>query len=594
MVNVLILPTLQAAISKTLTQPSLDNMLTISQIYAFHAQRSPNHPIFTYAEALTDFSSTIYYLEVYTAIQRGHNIVTHKRNELSQGCERNNVVGVLASLGSTTQPKPVPILNSHFMNWGLLEIDIYIIVIAVHLLPIFHESFHNIYQQTVIACFRPANSLILLIPDIFLWEIIVIKSQIVYCIPIFIEVHSHSPENIPILYNLSVLIYDGAPLICSIGEQLITVGVKLLTVEKINNFTPMYSRIFKKMSIKQSMLLTMNEDVFVIDDSVCLNTYEKEINALYDAVKDSSQMDIPIPDVWTSENTMSFVTSTVRRVIRDPLTKDQNIFQQGCDSLQAMWIRNSLLYAIWSSKNKANIYCVSSNFVYVHPSIQQLGNYFWMILIGIANMHEQNCAVQIEPRSLVTKNIVKILTLAWTIFPASVDLATVLLTDSTGHLSCHILKQLMECSDVVKVYALNYLSAMGERVTISWLSVDDAAKTIVDLLKILPTALPSCIYINLVHPSPVAWNKLFEVAVESFYIDFIVYENWLKKLQLHRENPAGDLAEISDNLMESFFQDKLGDGLFMMDQTLELCPTLRILKSLGLTDILKYLAFWKF
>ncbi|KXN87847.1 L-aminoadipate-semialdehyde dehydrogenase large subunit, partial [Leucoagaricus sp. SymC.cos] len=759
---------------------------------------------------------------------------------------------------------------------------------------------------TVMACFRPASPPILPILDIFLREIVVTKSQIVYCVPLFIETWAHSPENIPILRNLSALIYGGAPLTRSVGEQLVTAGVKLFivygatetgglsimcpkvtsmenwsyfrfsphitmemiphdenedgeiiepivisseefspsvlnttcqgkpayatsdlllrhltnkdlyrvysrvdanpvpletlflqnkeiaaaiifgrghfqngvlmhpatpfhpedeekliafrnlvwpTVEKVNDFAPAHSRIFKEMILatnpKKPLEFTPKGTP---RRQVCLKTYETEINALYDAVKDSSQTDIPIPNVWTPKNAASFVTSAVRRVIRDLLAEDQDIFQQGCDSLQATWIRNSLLRAIWSSKNKANIHRVPSNFVYAHPSIQQLGDYFWMILTGIANMHEQNRAAQIETRclqmqSLVAKNTAEIPTPAWTTPPASIDSATVLLTGSTGRLGCHILKQLIKHPDIVKVcwgidltsafekvvfldydiskerlvttiihngWRVNFniglgsfenlitgtrrlldlslgstvpngpkfmfvssisvfnniesgkaapetsvpssltsgfgygeskwvaeaictkisevtglsvyivrigqlsgdrstgrwnvkewvpaLIKLGKAVgslpsrneTVSWLPVDNAAEAIVDLLKISPTASPSCVYINLVHPSPVAWNKLFEAAVESLHIDFIVYEDWLKKLQSRRENLIDDLAEASDDLMEFFLQGKLGGGLFTMDWTLELCLTLGTLKPLEPTDILKYLVFWKF
>lgn len=64
---------------------------------------------------------------------------------------------------------------------------------------------------------------------------------------------------------------------------------------------------------------------------VCLKVYEKEIDALYEAVKDSSQTDIPVPETWTKENAMDFVDAAVKRVIKYPLAPDQDFFQQGCD-----------------------------------------------------------------------------------------------------------------------------------------------------------------------------------------------------------------------------------------------------------------------
>lgn len=64
---------------------------------------------------------------------------------------------------------------------------------------------------------------------------------------------------------------------------------------------------------------------------VCLKIYEKEIEAIYEAVKDSSQTDIPVPEVWTVENAMEFVDRTIKRVMKYPIAADQDIFLQGCD-----------------------------------------------------------------------------------------------------------------------------------------------------------------------------------------------------------------------------------------------------------------------
>jgi hypothetical protein len=64
---------------------------------------------------------------------------------------------------------------------------------------------------------------------------------------------------------------------------------------------------------------------------VCLKTYEKEIEAVYEVVEDSSQADIPIPDTWTLENATEFVDSAIKRVMKYPVAVDQDIFLQGCD-----------------------------------------------------------------------------------------------------------------------------------------------------------------------------------------------------------------------------------------------------------------------
>jgi hypothetical protein len=136
-------------------------------------------------------------------------------------------------------------------------------------------------------------------------------------------------------------------------------------------------------------------------------------------------------------------------------------------SLQATWIRNALLRAIRSSKNKANVHYIPLNFVYRHPTIQELGDYFWMLLTGVANASQLDRAAELETaclqmQSLVTKYTTDIPTPAWVSSVKKSAEEIVILTGSTGRLGCHLLKLLIERSDVAKVYALNRRSPAGK------------------------------------------------------------------------------------------------------------------------------------
>ncbi|KAF7761593.1 hypothetical protein Agabi119p4_9585 [Agaricus bisporus var. burnettii] len=239
------------------------------------------------------------------------------------------------------------------------------------------------------------------------------------------------------------------------------------TVVKVNEFAPAHSRIFKE------MIITVNPDKpleFTVKGTprrqVCLRAYAKEIDAAYEAVKDSSQADIPVPEIWTAENAMEFVHTAVKRVLKYSIDADQDIFLQGCDSLQATWIRNSMLRSIRSSKNKADIHQIPLNFVYAHPSIQKLGDYFWGVLSGTLDVEEHNRAAHVETRclemeSLVNKYTAEIPTPKWNTSPESRRKETILLTGSTGRLSCYVLKQLAENEGITRIYALNRPSALG-------------------------------------------------------------------------------------------------------------------------------------
>jgi len=125
-----------------------------------------------------------------------------------------------------------------------------------------------------------------------------------------------------------------------------------------------------------------------------------------------------------------------------------------------------MLHAIRSSRNQAEIHQIPLNFVYKHPSIQKLGDYFWRVLSATPDVSEQDRANQIERRclemeSLVTKYAASIPMPQWQVLPGSRREETILLTGSTGRFGCYILGQLAERDDIVKIYALNRSNALN-------------------------------------------------------------------------------------------------------------------------------------
>lgn len=59
--------------------------------------------------------------------------------------------------------------------------------------------------------------------------------------------------------------------------------------------------------------------------------YDQEIQALYDTVRESAQIDISVPEDWTEEFVLQFVGEVVRKVMKRDVPADADIFQQGCD-----------------------------------------------------------------------------------------------------------------------------------------------------------------------------------------------------------------------------------------------------------------------
>ena len=62
-----------------------------------------------------------------------------------------------------------------------------------------------------------------------------------------------------------------------------------------------------------------------------LDYYAPEIDALYAAVEESTQADLPTPQNWDLEETMGFTHTVVDRVLGHPVDAYEDLFLHGCD-----------------------------------------------------------------------------------------------------------------------------------------------------------------------------------------------------------------------------------------------------------------------
>lgn len=123
-------------------------------------------------------------------------------------------------------------------------------------------------------------------------------------------------------------------------------------------------------------------------------------------------------------------------------------------SLQATWIRNSLLHALRDT-TRINTRTIPSNFVYRYPTIAQLSSF----VSGLASSdyddedfatHDKAVEAMLEMVEKYTKD-----------FPAHVPSApapkkdVVLLTGTTGGLGASLLFSLVDSPDVERIYAVN-------------------------------------------------------------------------------------------------------------------------------------------
>ncbi|KAK0499792.1 hypothetical protein EDD18DRAFT_1460649 [Armillaria luteobubalina] len=231
------------------------------------------------------------------------------------------------------------------------------------------------------------------------------------------------------------------------------------TVKKINQIAPQHSRLFKEMIIVtkpgRPVAYTAKNTV---RRQVTLDNYSEDIETLYETVEGSTQSGILPPLEWDYTSTYEFVRNVVLQTFPHPIPDNADLFQHGCDSIQAIWIRNILFRALRDSAD-SDTRQISENFVYSNPSITQLAKFLVSVAQGtlisagadvpsrVDAMHQMVQKYSKNFPAILAGNRSGTLTLG-------VD-KVVLVTGTTGGLGCHILANLVLDGTVKHIYAVN-------------------------------------------------------------------------------------------------------------------------------------------
>lgn len=190
---------------------------------------------------------------------------------------------------------------------------------------------------------------------------------------------------------------------------------------------------------------------------VIIADYEDEIEQTYAKVNESTQSDLSPPSLWSFANTLEFVRSVVQKVLEHEVADTDDLFIRGCDSLQATWIRNSLLHALRETSN-VNTRAIPGNFVYNNPSVAALATF----ISDLVNSDGQNDEAA---KKLAIAAMLAMADKYSARFPKHVPSApapkqdVVLLTGTSGRLGACILASLVKTPQVARVYAVNRKSA---------------------------------------------------------------------------------------------------------------------------------------
>ncbi|EIW79977.1 acetyl-CoA synthetase-like protein [Coniophora puteana RWD-64-598 SS2] len=237
------------------------------------------------------------------------------------------------------------------------------------------------------------------------------------------------------------------------------------TVEAMNAYAPQHSRLFKEMIIvaSPSKPFTYTAKSTARRQAI-IDTYEEEIEKAYAAAHDSTQSSIPPPAEWGQAQTLAFVRKIVYSVLGKEVPDEADLFQHGCDSLQATYIRNSILRALRDSSD-IDTRSIKENVVYMNTSISALSTFVVNFVCGDGtenNIDLRQRAALME--SLVDKYLAEALPVHQPRSSSQPDGMVVLVTGTTGTLGSQILVALLEEPTVTCIYALNRLSSGGQAI----------------------------------------------------------------------------------------------------------------------------------
>jgi len=230
----------------------------------------------------------------------------------------------------------------------------------------------------------------------------------------------------------------------------------------MNAYAPQHSRIFKEMIIVSipSKPFTYTAKNTARRQAI-IDSYSDEIEKAYADAQESAQSNIASPSVWDDTQTLTFVRQTVSSVLGREVSDDADIFQLGCDSLQATWIRNTLLRALRDS-SAVDTRRVKENIVYTNTSISTLVSSIAKLIRvdGVEDNLDLSQRVALM-QSFVDKYLFKKLPQHQPLPTSQDGDVVVLVTGTTGTFGSHLLASMLEDPAVTRIYALNRRSSVG-------------------------------------------------------------------------------------------------------------------------------------
>ncbi|KAJ6459713.1 hypothetical protein C8R47DRAFT_1028048 [Mycena vitilis] len=256
------------------------------------------------------------------------------------------------------------------------------------------------------------------------------------------------------MFHAGVIVFPTEPFDPTDSQRVIEFRRKIWpTAEDANRFAPTHSRIFKEMILVANPAKPIElTPKGTPRRQAVLNMYETEIKDIYTAVEESSQTHLSAPTEYDSASSLQFIRRVVAEAMVEMPGDDDDIFQHGCDSLQATWIRNSILHALRNSRN-INTKNLAGTFVYSHPTPRLLADLLTKLAAGAVSEPEELEAVHARAMEAMVKKYAQV-------FPQHCGrehptAQAVFVTGTTGALGVHLLQHFLTLQEIHTVYAFN-------------------------------------------------------------------------------------------------------------------------------------------
>ncbi|KAG7447913.1 acetyl-CoA synthetase-like protein [Guyanagaster necrorhizus] len=161
---------------------------------------------------------------------------THEENLPLPPIDPDSLAFYLHSSGSTAYPKPIAWTHHRLVQLSLVpwfgERDLCDVLFSLHVMPMYHgmgvlQLLWTASSGLVVGAFEPKSPAILPTPENLFDSARTVQSDVIFCVPSFIEAWSRRPEYVEWLSTRSGVLYGGGPLNKEAGDYMTSKGVSV-------------------------------------------------------------------------------------------------------------------------------------------------------------------------------------------------------------------------------------------------------------------------------------------------------------------------------------------------------------------------------